>query len=105
MGGTTTSLISHILVKGIIMSAVTESAMSRGLSIILSSLMMILGSGQKICSQVYSYDSSRFGRETSPQNKLRGYYGLPYNDREAIKEYDLYGVKARKMLKMQLKKY
>ena len=79
--------------------------MSRGLSIILGSLMMILGSGQKIYSQVYSYDSSRFGKETSPQNKLRGYYGLPYNDRDAIREQRLYGIKARKMLEMQIKKY
>ena len=79
--------------------------MSRGLSIILGSLMMILGSGQKIYSQVYSYDSSRFERETSSQNKLRGYYGFPYNDREAIKDHEMHGIKARKMLKMQFKKY
>ena len=79
--------------------------MSRGLLIILCSLTMILGGGQKIYSQVYSYDSSRFEKDTSSRNKLRGFYGFPYNDRKAIREHDAYGVKARKMLEMQFKKY
>ena len=79
--------------------------LSRGVFILFSALFFLFINALNGYSQVGSYDGSKFRDKTSSQQKLRGYYGLPYLDREAIRQHEVLGYKSRKRLKMQYKNH
>ena len=81
--------------------------MTRSFMAILSSFIALFLICEKTYSQSssYNYNSSRYREKTSSQEKLRGYYGLPYQDKEAVRWQEVFGAKSKKMLKKQHKKY
>ena len=80
--------------------------MRRFAPVFAAALFLLLAQAdRKSYAQVNHHNSSWYRKKTTSQNKLRGYYGLPYRDREAIRRQENLSIRGNKMLEMQYKKY
>ena len=74
-------------------------------ALVFVATLMLFAQSDRGYAQVNRHESTWYRKKTSSQNKLRGYYGFPYRDRQAIRRQEILSKRGNKMLEMQYKKY